>query len=103
VEKEAEDASMDELPTIETVYGPKEAKQEKEEVSKEEPEAADYTPSVKRPDDEFVDLKEIVALREEPVTENASIIKVVTREGHGRCVDPADTVYYRHETRFDNG
>jgi len=27
----------------------------------------------------------------------------VVTEGRGRLVDPADTVYYKHETRFDNG
>ena len=42
-------------------------------------------------------------LREVPIMEDLSIVKVVVEEGHGRCVDPADTVYYRHETRFDNG
>lgn len=32
-----------------------------------------------------------------------SIVKLVTAKGAGSCIAPEDTVYYRHETRFDNG
>jgi hypothetical protein len=63
----------------------------------------EYKSGVKRPEDEFDDLNARVVLREESVSEDDSIIKQVTTEGRGRLVDPADTVYYKHETRFDNG
>ena len=63
----------------------------------------EYKSEVKRPDDEFDDIPGRVILREEKVSEDDSIIKQVTTEGRGRVVDPADTVYYKHETRFDNG
>lgn len=30
-------------------------------------------------------------------------MKIITQQGQGSCVSAEDTVYYKHETRFDNG
>jgi len=63
-----------------------------------------YVPAgSKRPPDEFYDLKMIVPLRTENVLEDGSIVKIVVEEGAGNVIDDTDTVYYKHETRFDNG
>jgi FKBP-type peptidyl-prolyl cis-trans isomerase len=37
------------------------------------------------------------------VTSDGSIQILVIEEGTGAPVDPEDTVFYKHETRFDNG
>jgi hypothetical protein len=58
-------------------------------------------PPKRRPDDEFFDLKSVVPLRIEPVFDQVEII--VVEEGAGGFVEGDDTVYYRHEHRFDNG
>lgn len=50
-----------------------------------------------------MDLFEHPYLQEVDIAEDESIVKCIIQEGRGRCVDPADTVYYKHETRFDNG
>ena len=34
---------------------------------------------------------------------DGSILKIMEVAGSGNLVDEADTVYYKHETRFDNG
>jgi hypothetical protein len=48
-------------------------------------------------------MKSIVPLRTEKVNEDGSIEIIVVEEGSGNPVEETDTVYYRHETRFDNG
>jgi len=60
-------------------------------------------PPKRRPDDEFFDLKTIVPLRIEKVNEDGSIEIIVVEEGTGSLIEETDTVYYRHEHRFDNG
>lgn len=35
--------------------------------------------------------------------DGGSVMKLVIAEGNGTYVESDDTVYYRHETRFDNG
>ena len=57
----------------------------------------------KRPWDEFYDMKSIKPIRIESVVEDGSIQILTEVEGVGNFVDEADTVYYKHETRFDNG
>lgn len=57
----------------------------------------------RRPDDEFFDLQSIVPLKVVDVLPDCSIQILVIEEGTGACVDPEDTVFYKHETRFDNG
>jgi hypothetical protein len=43
-------------------------------------------------------------LRETDIlNDGGSILKLVLQEGSGAVVDSEDIVYYRHETRFDNG
>jgi hypothetical protein len=60
-------------------------------------------PPKRRPDDEFFDLTTIVPLRTENVTEDGSVQIIVVEEGTGNLIEDTDTVYYRHEHRFDNG
>jgi predicted ABC-class ATPase len=45
----------------------------------------------------------IVPLRTEKVYEDHSVEIIVVEEGSGNLVEDTDTVYYRHEHRFDNG
>lgn len=68
-----------------------------------EPASTWVPPEKRRPDDEYFDLKSIVVVRTSDVQNDGSIIKLVIQEGVGAFVDPEDIVYYRHETRFDNG
>ena len=35
--------------------------------------------------------------------DGGSVMKLLIAEGSGTYVESDDTVYYRHETRFDNG
>jgi len=42
-------------------------------------------------------------LRTIDVQNDGSILIYITQEGSGACVDFEDTVFYKHETRFDNG
>lgn len=60
-------------------------------------------PPKRRPEDEFFDLKSIVPLRVEKITDDGSVEIIVVEEGSGNLVEDTDTVYYRHEHRFDNG
>jgi len=76
--------------------------QEDREENKNEPEH--WTPPPKRrPEDEFYDLKSIVPLRTEQVYDDDSVQIIVIEEGNGNLVESTDTVYYKHEHRFDNG
>jgi len=60
-------------------------------------------PEQRRPPDEFHDLTSIVPVRTENLTEDGSIVKLTVQEGSGNFSELTDTVYYKHETRFDNG
>jgi FKBP-type peptidyl-prolyl cis-trans isomerase len=42
-------------------------------------------------------------LRSEIVNEDGSVEIIVVEEGNGNIIEETDTVYYRHEHRFDNG
>ena len=55
----------------------------------------------RRPADEFIDLTQLGAIREEDIV--PGIKKLVIQEGTGMQVGPNDQVYYFHESRFDNG
>lgn len=57
----------------------------------------------RRPDDEFFDMTTIVPLRTEIVNDDGSVEIIVVEEGNGNVIEETDTVYYRHEHRFDNG
>ena len=57
----------------------------------------------RRPEDEHFDLTTIEVLRTTDVLNDGSIVILTLTEGTGNVVDREDTVYYRHETRFDNG
>ena len=48
-------------------------------------------------------MKTIKPIRIENIAEDGSIQILIEEEGIGNFVDEADTVYYKHETRFDNG
>ena len=48
-------------------------------------------------------MKTIKPIRIENIVEDGSIQILVEVEGIGNFVDGADTVYYTHATRFDNG
>jgi len=37
------------------------------------------------------------------ITPEGDLKKHILEEGVGNCVYPEDIVYYKHETRFDNG
>ena len=58
-------------------------------------------PELRRPEDEHFDLKSLDVLREQEVCE--SVTKLVLEEGRGHPPNIEDIVYYKHETRFDNG
>jgi hypothetical protein len=63
---------------------------------------------MRRPDDEFFDLKELTIMRTENVPQTVSedkdsLVKLVELEGYGALIEETDTVRYQHETRFDNG
>lgn len=60
-------------------------------------------PEKRRPEDEFFDLTTIAVVSTTDIVGDGSIIKLVVTEGVGAFIDPEDIVYYRHETRFDNG
>jgi len=60
-------------------------------------------PELRRPEDEFFDLKSIKVLRAHDVYQDGSVTKLVLHEGSGCAPNVEDTVYYKHETRFDNG
>ena len=57
----------------------------------------------KRPWDEFYDMSYIKPIRTENIVEDGSIQILTEAEGIGNFVNDDDTVYYKHETRFDNG
>ena len=42
-------------------------------------------------------------LRTETVYDDGSVVIIVVEEGNGNVVEETDTVYYKHEHRFDNG
>jgi hypothetical protein len=42
-------------------------------------------------------------LKAVPVTEDEGIVKYMMEEGKGEPIDEKDIVFYRHETRYDNG
>lgn len=60
-------------------------------------------PELRRPEDEFFDLKSMKVLRSHDVYHDGSVTKLVLQEGSGCPPNAEDTVYYKHETRFDNG
>ena len=60
-------------------------------------------PGKRRPEDEFFDMTTISPLRSEIVNEDGSVEIIVVEEGNGNIIEETDTVYYRHEHRFDNG
>lgn len=51
--------------------------------------------------DEFDDLNSLDVLRREEISDG--VVKLVLKEGAGAPSDIEDIVYYKHETRFDNG
>jgi hypothetical protein len=61
------------------------------------------TPVRKTHDDEFVDLKSLPIKSTVLITPEGDLKKHILEEGVGNCVYPEDIVYYKHETRFDNG
>jgi hypothetical protein len=69
----------------------------------EDPKPVPTTPTDKRPPDEFFDLTSIQTIREHVLAEDGGIVKYVVEEGKGEFIDGCDEVFYRHETRFDNG
>lgn len=69
-----------------------------------------FDPSVKHPSDEFYDLslieKECIEKVDLTEEQDGGLIKYKIKEPTAlfeRRVEPADHVYYIHETRFDNG
>ena len=77
---------------------------EKEEEVKGEGEAQTFPLGSKRPWDEFYDMSTIKPIRIENVVEGCDSIQILTEvEGTGYPINDDDTVYYKHETRFDNG
>ena len=76
---------------------------ETKQVNEEQKSGFAYPPAKRRPDDEFFDLKSIVPLRTERVNDDGSIEIIVVEEGFGNLIEATDTVYYKHEHRFDNG
>lgn len=60
-------------------------------------------PELRRPEDEFFDLKSLEVLRTQDVNPDGTVTKLVLQEGSGSPADLEDIVYYKHETRFDNG
>ena len=78
--------------------------EEEKEKQRDEKKWDGYVPAdQRRPLDEFFDLKSIVPLRTETVTEDQGIIKYVIEEGKGSFIENFDDVYYKHETRYDTG
>ena len=57
----------------------------------------------RRPADEFFDLSKISAIRTEDLYGDGSVLILTEVEGKGSFAEDADTVQYKHETRFDNG
>jgi len=57
----------------------------------------------RRPADEFFDLSTINAIRTEDLYGDGSVLILTEVEGRGSFAEDADTVQYKHETRFDNG
>eukprot|EP00347_Sterkiella_histriomuscorum_P003944 403362337 len=81
-----------------------ELSEEAKEKLRDEGKWKNYVPTdQKRPIDEFYDLKSILTLREEVVTEDGGIVKYIVQEGKGSYIGLNDDVFYKHETRFDNG
>ena len=60
-------------------------------------------PERRRPADEFYDMSTIDPVKIENVEEDGSIQIITEVEGSGNFPEITDTVYYKHETRFDNG
>ena len=90
--------------------GEKEEKPKEEwntmQLTEEEKEKSQYDnwipPSQRRPEDEFFELESVVPIRVEQVgDESLQILTLV--EGKGQLAEPSDTIYYKHQTRFDNG
>ena len=76
-------------------------------LTEEEQEKSKYDnwipPSQRRPEDEFFDLDSILPIRVEQVNGDESLQILTLVEGSGSPTETADTIYYRHQTRFDNG
>ncbi|CDW86323.1 peptidyl-prolyl cis-trans isomerase fkbp6-like [Stylonychia lemnae] len=78
--------------------------EEAKEKIREENKWKNFVPTEqKRPIDEFFDLKSISPIREERIPENNEIVKYVIEDGKGSFIGLQDEVFYKHETRFDNG
>ena len=60
-------------------------------------------PHLRKPEDEFFDLGTIVPIRSEHLDPDGSLEILTLEEGAGCLPEPWDTVYYKHQTRFDNG
>ena len=58
---------------------------------------------LRRPEDEFLDLSTIEPVRTEQLAEDGSLELLTTTEGSGSLPEAGDTIYYKHQTRFDNG
>ena len=58
---------------------------------------------MRKPEDEFFDLSSIEPLRSDQLMDDGSLEMMTTAEGHGSAPEPGDTIYYKHQTRFDNG
>jgi len=57
----------------------------------------------RRPVDEFFDLALIAPIKTEDLYGDGSVLLLTEVEGKGSFAENADTVQYKHETRFDNG
>ena len=104
--KEPEKSDLAQKDLTENVPSPpnEEQKQSVEEV-KAQPETEDHPnwipPHLRKPEDEFVDLSTIEPLHSVVIDDGLEIL--TTLEGKGYLPEPGDTVYYKHQTRFDNG
>ena len=75
----------------------------KDKEMQEEDKTESTTNEKHKNNDEFFDLTTIVPLQTIDIKGDGSIIKLVVTEGFGAFIDLEDVVFYRHETRFDNG
>ena len=58
-------------------------------------------PEQRRPDDEFICFDDLPVIATEQISD--SITKLILTRGSGSPPTLDDTVYYKHETRYDNG
>ena len=70
------------------------------QLSEDAMEAAKYDnwipPSLRRPEDEFIDMSLIKPIRVEDLYEDGSLQILTEIEGNGDLVEASDTVYYKH-------